>query len=117
MKRAENALARRFHLIHQLEANQFFIDLALATRDARVLGPYHWVGEYEIIAAYTESDEHGPTPDGWGRLLAPDHELLLHLEWDRGTEQQRRLRAKLQSNVTRFPARRWLSPRLPAVSS
>lgn len=102
MKRAENALARRFHLVHQLEANQFFVDLAVSLRSAPVLGLYHWVGEHDIAAAYAESDDHGPTPDGWGRVLTPDREVLLHLEWDRGTEQPRRLRAKLQAYVRYF---------------
>jgi protein involved in plasmid replication-relaxation len=102
MKRAENAVARRFHLIHQLEANEFFVGLAVASRHARDLGLYHWVGEHEIAAAYAESDERGPTADGWGRLLTEDRELLLHLEWDRGTEQPRRLRAKLQAYVRYF---------------
>lgn len=102
VKRAENALARRFHLVHQLEANQFFVGLAAATRDARDFGLYNWVGEHEIVAAYAESEEHGPTPDGWGRLLTHDREVLLHLEWDRGTEQPRRLRAKLQAYVRYF---------------
>ena len=102
VKRAENALARRFHLIHQLEANQFFVRLATSLRDAPELGLYHWVGEHEIAAAYAESNEQGPTPDGWGRTLTPDREVLIHLEWDRGTEQPRRLRAKLQAYVRYF---------------
>jgi hypothetical protein len=102
MKRSENALARRFHLVHQLEANQFFVGLAAATRDSRDLGLYNWVGEHEIVASYAESEEHGPTPDGWSRLLTHDREVLLHLEWDRGTEQPRRLRAKLQAYVRYF---------------
>ena len=102
VKRAENALARRFHLIHQLEANQFFVSLAVSLRNASDFGLYHWVGEHEIAAAYAESDEHGPTPDGWGRALTPDREVLIHLEWDRGTEQPRRLRAKLQAYVRYF---------------
>ncbi|MGH7759858.1 MAG: replication-relaxation family protein [Candidatus Dormibacteraceae bacterium] len=102
IKRAEHALERRFHLIHQLEANQFFVRLAVASRDSRDRGLYHWVGEHEIVAAYAESDEHGPIPDGWGRLLTPDRELLIHLEWDRGTEQSRRLRAKVQAYVRYF---------------
>lgn len=97
VKRAEHALERRFHLIHQLEANQFFVCLAAATSDSPDLGLYHWVGEHEVAAAYAESEEHGPIPDGWGRFLTQDRELLLHLEWDRGTEQSRRLRAKLLS--------------------
>ncbi len=101
-KRAEHALERRFHLIHQLEANQFFVRFAVSIREAKDVGLYHWVGEHEIVAAYAESEEHGPIPDGWGRLITKDRELLLQLEWDRGTEQPRRLRAKLQSYVRYF---------------
>ena len=63
------------------------------------------MGEHEISDAYAESEEHGPTPDGWGRLLRQDRELLLHLEWDRGTEQPRRLRAKLLAYVRYFADR------------
>jgi len=102
IKRAEHALERRFHLIHQLEANQFFVRLAASIREAKDVGLYHWVGEHEIVAAYAESEEHGPIPDGWGRLITKDRELLLQLEWDRGTEQPRRLRAKLQAYVRYF---------------
>ena len=105
IKRAEHALERRFHLVHQLEANQFFIGLAAATREHPQLGLYHWVGEQAIVAVYAEAEEHGPTPDGWGRLLTTDRELLLHLEWDRGSEQPRRLRAKLLAYVRYFADR------------
>ena len=105
LKRAEHALERNFHLIHQLEANQFFVGLAAATRESNDLGLYHWVGEHEIAASYAEGEERGPTPDGWGRLLTADGELLLHLEWDRGTEQPRRLRAKLLAYVNYFADR------------
>ena len=38
LRRAEHALERRFHLVHQLEANQFFVSLAAAIRDRRDLG-------------------------------------------------------------------------------
>lgn len=105
LKRAEHALERHFHLVHQLEANQFFVNLASAAEGHGDLGLYHWVGEHEIAAAYAETAENGPTPDGWGRLLTHDHELLLHLEWDRGTEQARRLRAKLLAYVRYFSDR------------
>lgn len=105
IKRAEHALERRFHLVHQLEANQFFIGLAAATREHPQLGLYHWVGEQAVVAAYGEAEEHGPTPDGWGRLITSDCELLLHLEWDRGSEQPRRLRAKLLAYVRYFADR------------
>jgi hypothetical protein len=102
VRRAEHALERRFHLVHQLEANKFFIDLAAATRDLEDIGLYHWVGEHGVEGAYAEGDERAPIPDGWGRLLTPDCEVLIHLEWDRGTEQPRRLRAKLATYVGYF---------------
>ena len=105
LKRAEHALERHFHLIHQLEANQFFVGLAAATREHLDLGLYHWVGEHEIAASYAEAEEHGPNPDGWARLLTQDRDLLLHLEWDRGTEQPRRLRAKVLAYVRYFADR------------
>jgi hypothetical protein len=105
LRRAEHALERRFHLVHQLEANQFFIDLAFAARELPAHGLYHWVGEHGIQDAYAEGDERGPIPDGWGRLVTPDREVLIHLEWDRGTEQPRRLRAKLHAYAAYFADR------------
>ena len=105
LRRAEHALERRFHLVHQLEANQLFVDLALATRELADHGLYHWVGEHGVQDAYAEGDERGPIPDGWGRMLTPDREVLIHLEWDRGTEQARRLRAKLRAYTAYFADR------------
>jgi len=105
LRRAEHALERRFHLVHQLEANQFFVGLAFATRELPGLGLYHWVGEHGVQDAYAEGDERGPIPDGWGRLVTPDREVLIHLEWDRGTEQARRLRAKLHAYTAYFADR------------
>jgi len=102
VRRAEHALERRFHLVHQLEANQFFIDLAAATRGLSNSGLYHWVGEHGVENAYAEGDDRAPIPDGWGRLLTPDREVLIHLEWDRGTEQPRRLRAKFAAYARYF---------------
>ena len=105
LRRAEHALERRFHLVHQLEANQFFVDLSFAARELTDYGLYHWVGEHGVQDAYAEGDEHGPIPDGWGRLVTPDREVLIHLEWDRGTEQPRRLRAKLHAYTAYFADR------------
>ena len=102
VRRAEHALERRFHLIHQIQANHFFLALAAATRARPDLGLYHWVGEHGVKRAYAEDDDGGPVPDGWGRLLQTDRETLLHLEWDRGTEQPRRLRAKLRIYAAYF---------------
>jgi hypothetical protein len=105
LRRAEHALERRFHLVHQLEANQFFVHLAFAARELADHGLYHWVGEHGVQDAYAEGDERGPIPDGWGRLVTPDREILIHLEWDRGTEQPRRLRAKLHAYTAYFADR------------
>ncbi len=105
VRRAEHALERRAHLVHQLQANQFFVDLAVAAAGRRSGGLYHWVGEHGIEAAYAEGDERAPIPDGWGRLLLADRELFLHLEWDRGTEQVRRLQGKVGAYLRYFGGR------------
>jgi len=101
--RAEHAIARHHYLLHDLEASQVFVDLALATRHAPALGLYHWVGEHGIRRAYGE--EAAPVPDGWGRLLVGDRELFLHLELDRGTEQTKRLHGKLAAYTAYFRGR------------
>ncbi len=51
VRRAEHALERRFHLVHQLEANQFFVDLAGVTHWLPDCGLYHWVGEHGVANA------------------------------------------------------------------
>lgn len=100
--RADHAARRRHHIVHDIAANQFFVDLALATRWLHDGGLYHWVGEHGVIRAYAEERDRGPIPDGWGRLLLPNGELLLHLEWDRGSEQTRRLHAKVAAYARYF---------------
>ena len=105
MRRAEHAMGRRFHILHRLEANQFFVNLTAVTAPHPDLGLYNWVGEQAVRDVYADSDERGPIPDGWGRLLTADRELLLHLEWDRGTEQLKRLRGKLRSYTDYFMGR------------
>ena len=101
--RAEHALARHHYLIHDLEASQLFVDLALATRHVPTMGLYHWVGEHGIRRAYGE--EAAPVPDGWGRFLVGDRELFLHLELDRGSEQTKRLHGKLAAYIAYFRGR------------
>jgi len=101
--RAEHAIARHHYLVHDLEASQVFVDLALATRHAPALGLYHWVGEHGIRRAYGE--EAAPVPDGWGRFLVGDRELFLHLELDRGSEQTKRLHGKLTTYIAYFRGR------------
>lgn len=103
VQRAEHALSRHHHLVHDLEANQLFVDLAMATRHLPTLGLYHWVGEQGIRRAYGE--EAGPVADGWGRFLVGERELFLHLELDRGSEQTKRLHGKLAAYVEYFRGR------------
>ena len=76
VRRAEHALERRFHLVHQVEANQFFVDLAAATRGLADCGLYNWVGEHGVENAYAEGDERAPIPDGWGRSSCPTARCL-----------------------------------------
>jgi hypothetical protein len=54
-------------MLHDLEANGFFVDLAAACVPLREAGLYHWVGEEDCRRRYRAE----LAPDGWGRLLTP----------------------------------------------
>jgi len=102
VRRPDHALPRHYHLVHDLEASQFFVDLARASRHLAKQGLYHWVGEHGVRRGYAEEEERGPIPDGWGRFLTADREVLMHLEWDRGSELAKRLRLKLGAYISYF---------------
>jgi hypothetical protein len=102
VQRADHALTRHYHLVHDLQASQFFVDLATASRQLPDQGLYHWVGEQGVRRGYAEEEERGPIADGWGRFLTADGEVLLHLEWDRGSELAKRLRLKLGAYISYF---------------
>jgi hypothetical protein len=102
VQRADHALTRHYHLVHDLQASQFFVDLATASRELPEQGLYHWVGEQGVRRGYAEEEERGPIADGWGRFLTADREVLLHLEWDRGSELAKRLRLKLGAYISYF---------------
>jgi hypothetical protein len=106
IQRAKHARTRNFHLLHDLEANGFFVGVAVATRSREGEGLYHWVGGPGCRRAAKESQDRLPISDGWGRLLLPDRELLFDLEWDRGTEHPQRLRRKATAYVDYFRRRR-----------
>ncbi len=100
MTRARRAQTQTYHLLHDVEANGFFVGIAAAAAALPDRGLYHWAGESRCRQV---SGEHGsPASDGWGRYLMPDRELLFDLEWDRGTEHQRRLRQKATTYVSYF---------------
>jgi hypothetical protein len=62
---------------HDVEANGFFVDLALASRDLFDQGLYHLIGEAAMRIAFRNGTrrsrlgEGAPASDGWGRFLTP----------------------------------------------
>ena len=100
VRRAEHARSRAFHVLHDIEANAFFVGVARASRDIPEQGLYHWVGERGCWRAYADAHELGPIPDGWGRYLLPEGDVIFFLEWDRGTLK----RARIHSKVSRYRA-------------
>jgi hypothetical protein len=105
MRRSRHATAHRFHMLHDLEANGFFIDLATASRPLEDEGLYHWVGEWGCREIYRARGA-AFAPDGWGRYLSPSGEVVFLLEWDRGTESSQRVGLKASQYVSYFGGRR-----------
>jgi len=95
VRRAEHARSAAFHVLHDIEANAFFVALAVASRNLPEQGLYHWVGERGCWRAYAEAHELGPIPDGWVRYLLPEREVVFFLEWDRATLRRARIRSKV----------------------
>ena len=109
VRRAEHARTRAYHVAHDLEANAFFVALARASAPLSDHGLYHWVGERGCWRAYQEAHELGPIPDGWGRYLLSEGDVIFFLEWDRGTLPRARLRSKVNQYVAYFRRRRGAS--------
>jgi hypothetical protein len=102
--RATHAAARTRNLIHDLDANGFFVSLAAASRDRADEGLYHWLGP--TACRLVSMRERIPPSDGWGRYVVADGELRIYLEWDRGTEHADRLGAMAASYARYFAGRR-----------
>jgi hypothetical protein len=105
VRRSHHAQTHCFHLTHDLEANGFFIALAADSAPLRGEGLYHWTGEWAGRLLYRQRGA-AFAPDGWGRYLTPTGEVVLMLEWDRGTESPHRLGVKVNHYVTYFQGRR-----------
>ncbi len=105
VRRSHHAQTHCFHLTHDLEANGFFIALAAASSRLPREGLYHWTGEWSSRLIYRQRGA-AFAPDGWGRYLTPTGEVVLMLEWDRGTESPHRLGVKVNQYVTYFQGRR-----------
>jgi Replication-relaxation len=104
VRQAEDARDRAFHLLHDVEANGFFVDIAVAGRPRHDEGLYHWVGEEGCRKLYRDQGSD-LAPDGWGRYLTPSGEIVFLLEWDRATSSPQRLRRKLDVYVRHFLGR------------
>ena len=112
VRQARMAELHCLNVTHDLEANGFFVDLAVASRDLPDQGLYHWVGEAAMRLAFRSGKrrsrlgEGAPASDGWGRFLTPSGEVIFELEWDRGTESLQRLELKIKSYIGYFKNRR-----------
>jgi hypothetical protein len=112
VRQARMAELHCLNVTHDLEANGFFVDLSLASRDSPDQGLYHWVGEATMRIAFrngkrrSRCGEGAPASDGWGRFLTPSGEVIFDLEWDRGTESLWRLEVKIRSYIDYFKNRR-----------
>ena len=103
IRRARDARDHCWHVTHDLEANGFFVDLAVASRLSMDQGLLLWIGE-ETSRSNRRSLANGrrravATPDGEGLFLTRGRIISFDLEWDRGTEPAARLSAKLRTYV------------------
>jgi len=98
---ARHARDHCFHIVHDPEANEFFIELAAAAAPLHDAGLYHWVGDEDCRRLYRVRGSD-LAPDGWGRLLTPAGDVIFFLEWDRGTESPARIAAKVSGYLTHF---------------
>jgi hypothetical protein len=101
--RAKDVRDHCWHVVHDLEANGFFIDLVLASRLALKEGLLRWVGEETCRADRRLFVKEHPrpvaTPDGAGLYLTPAGIIHFDLEWDRGTASMSRLRRKIRTST------------------
>jgi hypothetical protein len=104
IRRSEHAVAFGFHLVHDLEANGFFVDLAAAVRSRDGEGLHSWIGDWSSREIYRARGARF-APDGSGRYLTPSGEVVFLLEWDRGTESPHRIALKAAQYVAYFRGR------------
>ena len=112
VRQARMAELHCLNVTHDLEANDFFVDLSVASHDLPDQGLSHWVGEATMRSVFrggqrrSRLGESAPASDGWGRYLTPGGEVIFDLEWDRGTESLQRLGQKIRSYIGYFKNRR-----------
>jgi len=82
-------------LAHQLEMNRFVTDLIAATLADPSLGVSEWWPSAEAADHLNQRRRGRVLPDAGFHLETPAGPIECYLEWDRATETQRRLAAKL----------------------
>jgi len=108
LERARDARDHCWHALHDLEANHFFVSLAVDGRGRPDEGLLVWQGEDQARIEYRQQAREyrwpsSPAPDGGGVYLAASGQIQFDLEWDRATESVARLRQKVASHI-RFRA-------------
>ena len=108
IRRAKDARDHCWHVVHDLEANGFFIDLVNTSRLALSEGLLRWLGEENCrMERRLWTARYGlklpvATPDGFGWYLTNGRVIRFDLEWDRGTASMSRLRQKVRTAVRYF---------------
>ena len=114
---AEDALYNSGSVVHDLEANQFFIDLARQSAVTRGEGLFLWHGEAtrrrRLREVHYRKGDRVPAPDGFGLYLSGNAEIKVDLEWDRGTASLSRLWAKVDTYLDAYT--RYEDPKLSNV--
>jgi Replication-relaxation len=102
IRHAWHAAHHPMRIHHDLAVADFFVGLAVAAASWAGCGLYHWIGD-DAMRRNHRLVESDLTPDGWGRLLMPNRELVLNLEWDAGTEGSLPLTTKLRLYADQLP--------------
>ncbi len=102
IRRAQLAARSSAQAHHDLAVAEFFVGLAVAAAGWAGCGLYHWLG-VDTMHRNHQLLGRDLVPDGWGRLLLPNREVLVNLEWDTGTEGNLQLSSKLRLYAGQLP--------------
>lgn len=107
IRRAHRASVNTVRAHHALEVNGFFASLVAASRDLPDQGLYRWLSDDSARAQLRQHpapQARSLVPDGSGRYLLPDREIVFYVEWDRGYAGQERIANKAKAYMAAFPS-------------